>query len=634
MITPIWGAPYIERWLGLCFASLRSDGNLPHLVAHCDFELAVVTKAADAAHLRDDPRFQRLTAGMRVRFILMDEFFPRVGHTGYGVPLTLAYAKAIADLGEAGLGTFVMLMNADCVLASGSLATVLRRIRQGETIVVGQSLRAVDGSAREQLAARVDEHGVLAIPPRELMGLVNAALHSTVTARILNEPGIVEASYHHQMFWRIGEDCLAVRAFMLHPICFRLDRRLDKVVCPMDYGFLLELCPDGRLGVLDNSDDFLIIELQERDSESHLLRLAPPSSLPEPQRLPRLAREIAKVAATWTTAEHRRSARHTLYFHPRGLPRDLAQRVAPFETFVDGILARLPRPVSHLAHPHWLAAVRTYRQNMARGGSDAAIALLDQPSNDAHAQPALPATDRALRVLASAWRGRMQAWTAAHRAPAPQPPAETEDDRALRMRRELGRLVCGTIEPECATVDVVHIGAIAAQAPSPPRGARVLQLPDPSEGGSKRSFNVELGEVEHRNGALIIYVTAGFLQSWDRLAEDLDRLLQTRRQLVLVFITDQFRPLQFATHFYLLTVLGTALPARRFAATLQVYNAAPPPCPSAPQRWPSGTISALGAQVRSALARYRPARLAIETPPPTFSALVVSVRRAPPPPMG
>src|SRR5262249_10121685 len=157
-----------------------------------------------------------------------------------------------------GLGTFVMLMNADCVLASGSLATVLSRFERGETIVVGQSLRAVDGSAREKLLARVDADGVLAIPPRELMRLIEPALHSTVTARILNEPGIVEASYHHQMFWRIGADCLAMRAFMLHPICFRVDRRLDKVVCPMDYGFLLELCPGGRFGVLDDSDDFLI----------------------------------------------------------------------------------------------------------------------------------------------------------------------------------------------------------------------------------------------------------------------------------------------------------------------------------------------------------------------------------------
>ena len=265
MITPVWGAPYIERWLGFCFASLRSDGNIPYLNEHCDFELAIVTKSADAAFMQESPRFKQVMSGIRVRFILMDEFFPRTGQTGYGVPLTLAYAKAIADLGDDGVGTFVMLMNADCVLASGSLESIVRRIRRGETIVVGQSLRAVDGSARDRLLARVDRNGVLAIAPRELMQLVDAALHSTVTARIVNQPGIVEANYYHQMFWRISDDCLAMRAFMLHPICFRLDRRLEKVVCPMDYGFLLELCPDGRFGVLDDSDEFLIIELQDRE---------------------------------------------------------------------------------------------------------------------------------------------------------------------------------------------------------------------------------------------------------------------------------------------------------------------------------------------------------------------------------
>ena len=25
MITPVWGASYIDRWLDLCFASLRRD---------------------------------------------------------------------------------------------------------------------------------------------------------------------------------------------------------------------------------------------------------------------------------------------------------------------------------------------------------------------------------------------------------------------------------------------------------------------------------------------------------------------------------------------------------------------------------------------------------------------------------
>ena len=629
MITPVWGAPYIERWLGFCFASLRSDGNIPYLVEHCDFELAIVTKSADAAFMQESPRFKQVMSGIRVRFILMDEFFPRTGKTGYGVPLTLAYAKAIADLGDDGVGTFVMLMNADCVLASGSLESVVRRIRRGETIVVGQSLRAVDGSARDRLLARVDENGVLAIAPRALMQLVDAALHSTVTARIVNEPGIVEANYYHQMFWRISDDCLAMRAFMLHPICFRLDRRLEKVVCPMDYGFLLELCPDGRFGVLDDSDEFLIVELQDRDSESHLLRLAP-ASLSPGQRLSRLRREIAEVAAMWTTAEHRRAATHTLYFHRNDLPSDLPRRVAPFESFVAGILARMPRPISHMGHPHWLGALRIYRQNMVRGGSDASIALLDHPLNATDvAQAVPPPTAQTLHPLSLEWRGRMKAWFATRRVAMQQPASETELGRSLRLRQELGDLVCATIGSEPTAIDVLHIGNIALLAPPLPQAARLLRLADPSKGGRQRSFDIEVPAAEDATGILIVYVTAGFLSCWDRLEEDLGRFLETRRLVVLVFIADRFRALEFATHSYLFTVLATSLPARRFAATLEVYNAAP--IPLASRRPLLASIRALARRARDArdaLIERWPALLGTEPPPETFSALVVSVRPA------
>jgi hypothetical protein len=502
----------------------------------------------------------------------------------------------------------------------------VRRIRRGETIVVGQSLRAVDGSARDRLLARVDENGVLAIAPRALMQLVNAALHSTVTARIVNEPGIVEANYHHQMFWRICDDCLAMRAFMLHPICFRLDRKLEKVVCPMDYGFLLELCPEGRFGVLDDSDEFLIVELQDRDSESHLLRLAPASSS-SGHRLSRLGREIAEVAATWTTAEHRRSATHTLYFHQNDLPGDLPRRVAPFESFVASILARMPRPISHMGHPHWLAALRVYRQNMIRGGSDASsIALLDHPRNASDVEQAVPPTARTLRPLRAEWQGRIKAWSATRRAAMQQPPPETELGRSLRLRRELGDLVRGMIGSEPTAVDVVHIGNIALLTPPLPQGARLLRLADPSEGGRQRSFAVEIPAAADAAGTLVVYVTAGFLSCWDRLEENLARFLETRRLVVLVFITDRFRTLEFATHSYLLGVLATSLPAQRFATTLEVYNAAPVPLAS---RRPSlASIRALARRTRIAFRQLRPALLGTEAPPATFSALVVSVRPA------
>jgi hypothetical protein len=283
MITPIWGTSYIDRWLGFGFASQRSSGNIPYLNEHSDFELAIVTKSADADYMRSNAKFRVVMSGLRVHFILMDEFFPRNGHTAYGVPLTLAFAKGILDLGNKAIGTYVILMNGDCVLASGSLKSIADRIHEGYTIITSQSIRAIDGPARVHLLDLVDNNnGILSIEARDLMRLVNQHLHSTVSARIINEHTIVDSTYYHQMFWRISNECLAMRAFMLHPLCFRIERISERVICPVDYGFITEFCPTGRFCALHDSDQCLIIELQQPHSESHLLRVAPMArTLPE-----------------------------------------------------------------------------------------------------------------------------------------------------------------------------------------------------------------------------------------------------------------------------------------------------------------------------------------------------------------
>jgi hypothetical protein len=381
MITPVWGTYYIERWLNFCFASLRSEGNIPYINETCDFELAIVTRSADAAYMQTNSKFLELMHEIRFHFISMDEFLPRTGNTAYGIPLTLAYAKAILDFGETGIGAYVILINADCLVASGSLKSVLGRIRDGYSIISTSSIRVIDGTPRAMLTGHVDPlSGILSITPRAMMRVANAHLHSAVTGRIVNDLSPVDSTYYHQIFWRISDDCLAMRAFLLQPLCFRVERLMKKVLCPVDYGFITEICPEGHFCVLSDSDDYLMIELQERDSESHWLRIAPRDRTAK-KRLSRIASEIVANAATWTTAEHRRSATKTIYYHENDLPPDTARRVAPFEKFTDKILAALPPPVSHIGHFQWLPAVRIYEEAMLRTDSGRISALLDDPRN-------------------------------------------------------------------------------------------------------------------------------------------------------------------------------------------------------------------------------------------------------------
>ena len=372
MIIPIWGEDYIERWLALSFASLCSEGNIPYLDEHSDLELALATKSDDAARMRGDGRFARMTQGLRIVFVGIDEFFPPRDQVSYGVPLALAYGKAIAELGEARLGSFVIIMTADMILSAGSLKSLLDRLEEGYAIVTAPSIRVVDAEARPLLLDRVDrEAGVMTMSSRHMMAVVNAHLHNTVRARTVNEAEFIDSTYYHNIYWRVSDDCLAGHYFLLMPLCFQMQRPLTKVLCPIDYGFITEICPDGRFTVLNDSDDMLMLELQERDSQAYLLRIAPPAASLE-QRLTRLEGEIAVTTGGWATSEHRRSASRMLYFHERDLPPDIAERTARFQTFMENIFARMPPAPSHIRHFHWLGGRRRAAiAALCAGGGDA-----------------------------------------------------------------------------------------------------------------------------------------------------------------------------------------------------------------------------------------------------------------------
>jgi hypothetical protein len=381
MIIPIWGADYIQRWLAFSFASLRSKDNISWLNDHTTLELVIMTKSADAARMQMDRVFDRAIPNVQVKFIPIDELLPKEGSIPYGMPLTLAYAKGIMDLGQKSIGTYVVLINADFVLTMGSLRSLVGRIRKGYDIILAPSLRVVDGPARSMLEDHIDPStGVLSICGREMMKVANAYLHNTVRARMVNDMNFVDTTYYHQVYWRLSENSFAARCFLIMPFCFRIERTMERVVCPVDYGFISEMCPNGRFSVLEDSDDFMMVELQSRDSEAYLLRIAPPAGTIG-ERLESLVPEIARHAASWTTFEHQRAASVTLYFHEEDRPKDIEERTGPLANFMEAILKRMPPAIPHVRHFHWLPDVRNYRYRMVRYDGRLTTNLLDDERN-------------------------------------------------------------------------------------------------------------------------------------------------------------------------------------------------------------------------------------------------------------
>ncbi len=611
MITPIWGDYYIDRWLDFCFASLRSEGNIPYLNEHSDFELVILTMAADAARMQADTKFNAIMAGIRIRFVTIDEFFPLTGKTSYGVPLTLAFAKGILDLGESAIGTYVILMNADLLLASGSLRSLVARIHDGYTIISATSIRVIDGPPRGMLEERIDEKTrILTIAPRDMMHLANAHLHSTVAGRIINDLSPIDSIYYHQIYWRISDDCLAMRGFLLQPLCFRIERLMEKVVCPVDYGFITELCPDGRFCVLDDTDDYFMIELQSRDSECHWLSIAPKDETLE-RRLARLAPEIIAHAATWTTAEHRRNATKTIYYHASDLPADLVQRVAPFEAFVDGILAAMPPPVSHLRHFQWLPAVGNYRHQMILAGAKKLPDLLDDPRNSitpTRAELLTPTAAtggtarRLIRYFAEeamllSARFRSLASNLAEKTLFRKPRAELAEiltttagagstaRRLLRYfakeamllsaglrflarnlakesmlrkpRTQLAEILTPDFNSVHGKVTIAYVGNIEDHAPKPPANAKILRFVVPYVHGGVRDFRLHIPKSDYaeQDGTLVIYTPLEFLFNWESLPDDLNEILKHQRRIILVAVFMLFLLKRLDEYSWVLSVL-------------------------------------------------------------------------------
>jgi hypothetical protein len=365
MLVPLWGSAYFTRWFELPAASLLSEGNIPYLKEYSDFELVFLTRRDDMSFLQGHSIFRSLQEQIDTSILTIDEFFPTKASVTYGVPLTLAFAKGVRDLGEAGIGTFVILMNADFVLSDGSLRALLDRIQQGFQIIAAPSIRVVDHLARPQLQSLLNkspEHkGFLA---REMMRIVNENLHQTVLARVINRPELIEAWYYHLIYWRINPTCLAARYFLLMPLCFQLRRQVQAMTSPIDYGFLKQVCPGGNYCVLRDSDDFLMVELQEQDSEASLLRVAPKFASTE-EVIESKKSDVIANAGVWATAEHRRAVDYTLLFHSEDLPATIDQQVSEFDQHMADILNQMPPPVPSSRHFHWLAALRDYRSRMS-----------------------------------------------------------------------------------------------------------------------------------------------------------------------------------------------------------------------------------------------------------------------------
>jgi hypothetical protein len=193
-------------------------------------------------------------------------------------------------------------------------------------------------------------------------------------------------------------------------------------------------------------------------------------------------------------------------------------------------------------------------------------------------------------------------------------------------------LVCRFIPTDTSYLEVVCIGNIADLVSLPSNVRRRVDIHDRIESGRLYELDRSIPDApSSESNTLIIYATAGLVSIWERIEEDLDLCFNRGyRRIILALSTDKFRPLDFAGHSYLLSVLLNSFPRIKFSTKLEVYVA--PPVLHQKGRPLFRFIRILGEEARQKILRSWYWISRAQAPSPMhFSALIVSVqpRRSP-----
>lgn len=346
-LTVVWGETYITRFVTLALPSFIAPGNLPALAAAIELEVVIMTRRADIEFFEKQAAFRRLRKICPVRFVEIDDL---ITTAVYGVTLTLAYARPIIACGREMLDIHFVFMNADFVLADGSLRSLCRHIEAGRSIVLGPSFRATAEAVEPLLEAAMDKSSsMLSIPPREMVKLSLSHPHPTTVAKMINQD-LCHSTHPNQFFWRIDEQTLLGRYYLIFMLCLKPERIIETIHSFCDYALIPEMCPSGDEVCMGDSDEFFMLELQQRNQEHEMLRLGQ-----QP------IDKIAKSLQHWTTAEHRRAANHDIVFHAGDIPSNLDATKAAAQAFIDNLRQCLGSPVSHINHRYWVRGVEAWK---------------------------------------------------------------------------------------------------------------------------------------------------------------------------------------------------------------------------------------------------------------------------------
>jgi len=361
ILLAVWGEKFINDFFQLSLPSLLAAGNIPALAKAYNTKFIFLTKPTDVVVFRAHPIFQKLKSICEVDFISIEDLIV-LGN--YSTTLTFAYDRAIKQAGEEMLNTYFIFLTSDYIMANGSFQGLMRYIEKGYSGICAGNFQVVKEDIEPFLRSQIDvTNNVMEIGPRQLMERSLQYLHPIVIASLF-EQGIAHNYYANRFFLRYSFDVMAGRFYLLHMLCIKPELINYKVGSSCDYSFIPEMCPSGNVGIIDDSDDYFVVEIQSRKHELNYVNGGP-----------YVQTKLVHALAEWTTKRHRQNANHTIYFHTRNiLPAEKIAIDRKLNTFIDAIGANLNlyKEKPYHNHPYWIGAIDSFyaQQNMMSKGEN------------------------------------------------------------------------------------------------------------------------------------------------------------------------------------------------------------------------------------------------------------------------
>lgn len=343
ILLAVWGESFIKHFLESSLPTLLAPGNVPALAANYPLTFVFLTRPSDIPIFEASRAYQKLVTICNIEFISISDL---IQFTNYSSTLTYAFDRAIRQTGDAMLKTYFIFLTSDYLMADGSLRGLMRYMKKGFSGICAGNFQVVEEKITPKLAPYYDTAThVMQIAPRQLIEYSLPYLHPVTIASMINQKAV--HNYRaNRFFYAENQDTLAGRFYLLHMLCIKPETTDYQIGSSCDYSFIPAMCPSGNVAVINDSDDYLVVEAQPGSHElNHLI-------WGEYQE-----KKLLQALNEWTTDRHRQNSNTTIYFHSRDLTdtqkNKTEQELGSYIHQLNEQLQQLPAKSSD-NHPYWL----------------------------------------------------------------------------------------------------------------------------------------------------------------------------------------------------------------------------------------------------------------------------------------